>query len=126
MNDISSGEFFNNDVLVKAVKDTVANEGAVHILGLLSDGGVHAHIDHIKATARLAVEQGASQVFVHAFLDGRDTPPKSADGYVADLEQYLATLSQEFDAKPKSQAVSDAFLPWTETSGGIGWSRRTT
>ncbi|STY90107.1 2,3-bisphosphoglycerate-independent phosphoglycerate mutase [Moraxella bovis] len=110
MNDISSGEFFNNDVLVKAVKDTVANEGAVHILGLLSDGGVHAHIDHIKATARLAVEQGASQVFVHAFLDGRDTPPKSADGYVADLEQYLATLSQEFDAEAKIASCIGRFF----------------
>ncbi|STZ00369.1 2,3-bisphosphoglycerate-independent phosphoglycerate mutase [Moraxella lacunata] len=110
MNDISSGEFFHNDVLVKVVKDTVANEGAVHILGLLSDGGVHAHIDHIKATAKLAVEQGASQVFVHAFLDGRDTPPKSADGYVADLEQYLANLSQEFDAEAKIASCIGRFF----------------
>lgn len=110
MNDIATGDFFKNDVLVKAVKDTVANEGAVHILGLLSDGGVHAHIDHIKAMARLAVEQGASQVFVHAFLDGRDTPPKSADSYVADLENYLAQISQEFTAEAKIASCIGRFF----------------
>lgn len=110
MNDISSGEFFNNDVLIKAVKDTIDNEGAVHVLGLLSDGGVHAHIDHIKATAKLAIEQGANQVFIHAFLDGRDTPPKSAEGYVADLEQYLTELNQEYDVEVKIASCIGRFF----------------
>lgn len=110
MNDISTGEFFNNDALVAAVKNTIENEGAVHILGLLSDGGVHAHIDHIKAVAKLAVLQGASQVFVHAFLDGRDTPPKSADGYVADLSKYLANLSEEYQAEAKIASVIGRFF----------------
>ena len=120
MNDIGSGEFFNNDVLIKAVKDTIDNEGAVHVLGLLSDGGVHAHIDHIKATAKLAIEQGANQVFIHAFLDGRDTPPKSAEGYVEDLEQYLTELNQEYDVEVKIASCIGRFLPWIETSVGIG------
>lgn len=110
MNDIATGDFFNNDVLTTAVKNTVDNEGAVHILGLLSDGGVHAHIDHIKAAARLAVEQGASQVFVHAFLDGRDTPPKSADGYVADLENYLQQLSKDHQAEAKIASCIGRFF----------------
>ncbi len=110
MNDIESGAFFKNEVLVQAVKDTIENEGAVHILGLLSDGGVHAHIDHIKATARLAAEQGANQIFIHAFLDGRDTPPKSADGYVRDVQDYLVALSQEFDCDAKIASCIGRFF----------------
>ena len=110
MNDINTGEFFKNGVLVKAVKKTLENDGALHILGLLSDGGVHAHIDHIKATAKLALEQGVSQVFVHAFLDGRDTPPKSADGYVADLEKYLAQISNDYQAEAKIASVIGRFF----------------
>lgn len=110
MNDIESGDFFNNEILVQAVKRTMDNEGAVHILGLLSDGGVHAHIDHIKATAKLAAQQGASQVFVHAFLDGRDTPPKSADTYVEQLEGYLSTLSQEFECDAKVASCIGRFF----------------
>ncbi|MDO4450639.1 MAG: 2,3-bisphosphoglycerate-independent phosphoglycerate mutase [Moraxella sp.] len=110
MNDIGTGEFFNNEVLVNAVKNTVENEGAVHILGLLSDGGVHAHIDHIKATARLAVEQGATQVFIHAFLDGRDTPPKSADEYVVDLEEYLSELNATYVCEAKIASVIGRFF----------------
>lgn len=110
MNDIGSGGFFANEVLVKAVKDTMTNEGAVHILGLVSDGGVHAHIDHIKAAAKLAVEQGVSQVFVHAFLDGRDTPPKSADGYVADLDAYLSELGRQYQAEVKIASCIGRFF----------------
>ncbi len=109
-NDIETKAFFANETLVAAVKNTVANEGAVHILGLLSDGGVHAHIEHIKAAAKLALEQGATQVFVHAFLDGRDTPPKSADGYVADLENHLASLSDEYQAEAKIASVIGRFF----------------
>ena len=110
MNDINTGEFFTNEVLVKAVKDTIANEGAVHILGLVSDGGVHAHIDHIKAVVKLALEQGVAQVYVHAFLDGRDTPPKSANGYIASLQDYLDELSQTFDAQASIASVVGRFF----------------
>ena len=110
MNDIDTGAFFCNHTLVQAVKDTIAHEGAVHILGLVSDGGVHAHIEHIKAAAKLALEQGATQVYVHAFLDGRDTPPKSADVYVADLENYLNDLSQAFDAEAKIASCVGRFF----------------
>lgn len=108
-NEINTGEFFANNAMVKAVKDTIANEGAVHILGLLSDGGVHAHIEHIKAVVKLALEQGAEQVFVHAFLDGRDTPPQSADKYVLDFEEYLTQINSQFDGTAKIASVIGRF-----------------
>lgn len=110
MNEISTGEFFENSAMCQAVKNTLDNEGAVHILGLLSDGGVHAHIDHIKAAAKLALEQGALQVFIHAFLDGRDTPPKSADGYVQDMQDYLEDLSSQYQGQAKIASVIGRFF----------------
>lgn len=109
-NEIVTGDFYANEILTGAVKATLDNEGAVHILGLLSDGGVHAHIEHIKAVVKLALQQGATQVFVHAFLDGRDTPPKSADGYVTDLEAELTKLSSEYQAEAKIASVIGRFF----------------
>src|SRR3569832_322998 len=75
---IKSGSFFTNHTLTDAVDAAVSRGKAVHILGLLSPGGVHSHEEHIQAMARLAVERGAQKVYMHAFLDGRDTPPNSA------------------------------------------------
>lgn len=109
MNDIASGGFFANTVLTDAINTTIDNEGAVHILGLLSDGGVHAHIDHIQAAARLALAQGALQVFVHAFLDGRDTPPQSAKQYITQIEAAFDELNAEFDGTAKIASVIGRF-----------------
>ena len=75
---IRDGEFFDNATINQAVDKAVAAGKAVHILGLLSDGGVHSHQDHIVAMAELAAKRGAEKIYLHAFLDGRDTPPKSA------------------------------------------------
>lgn len=75
---IKTGSFFNNQTLVDAVESAKANNKAIHILGLLSPGGVHSHEEHIHAMVELAVRRGATKVYVHAFLDGRDTAPKSA------------------------------------------------
>lgn len=85
---IGDGEFYQNPALVNAVDAAVANDKAVHILGLASPGGVHSHDDQILAMIELAAKQGATKIYLHAFLDGRDTPPRSA----------LATL-EKFDAK---------------------------
>ncbi|CBL44313.1 Phosphoglyceromutase [gamma proteobacterium HdN1] len=86
---IRDGDFFNNPVLCNAV-DAAVNKGtAVHIMGLLSPGGVHSHEDHIVAMVELAAQRGAKQVYVHAFLDGRDTPPKSAAPSIAKLDDCL-------------------------------------
>lgn len=91
---IEDGAFFNNQVLAQAVDKAVANDKAVHIFGLLSDGGVHSHEEHIQAMVKLAVERGAQQVYVHAFLDGRDTPPQSAQAYIDNLEAVFSELGQ--------------------------------
>ncbi len=75
---IEDGSFDTNPVYVDAIDKAVATHSAVHIMGLLSDGGVHSHEDHIYAMLRLAAKRGAQMVYLHAFLDGRDTPPRSA------------------------------------------------
>ncbi len=77
---IRTGSFFTNLTLTNAVDTAIKTGGAIHILGLLSPGGVHSHQDHIHAMVKLAIERKAKKVFVHAWLDGRDMPPKSAEG----------------------------------------------
>ena len=89
---IKTGSFFNNHTLTDAVDLAVENGKAVHILGLLSPGGVHSHEDHIHAMARLAVERGAEKVYLHAFLDGRDTPPRSARASLQAMEDVFHEL----------------------------------
>ena len=87
---IQDGDFFTNEVLVKAMEN--GKEHAVHIMGLLSDGGVHSHIDHLKALIKMAKEQGVEKVYVHAFTDGRDTDPQSGINYVKEIEAYMAEI----------------------------------
>ncbi len=89
---IRTGSFYANLTLTNAVDMAIAQHKAVHILGLLSPGGVHSHEEHIHAMVKLAVERGADQVYVHAFLDGRDTPPKSAEASLLKIQQVFAEL----------------------------------
>lgn len=91
-NSISTGEFFKLPALVNAMQALKAQNKALHILGLLSDGGVHSYQPHIHAILEMAQQQGLSKVYVHAFLDGRDTPPKSAQPYLEKLEGHLRQL----------------------------------
>jgi len=84
---IKTGSFFSNDTLIESVAIAKENNKAVHILGLLSAGGVHSHEDHIHAMCQLAVEQGVEKVYLHAFLDGRDTPPKSAKESIEAMQE---------------------------------------
>lgn len=84
---IKTGSFFTNQTLVDAVDLAKDNNKAVHILGLLSPGGVHSHEEHIHAMVKLAVERGVEKVYVHAFLDGRDTAPKSATASLEKIEE---------------------------------------
>lgn len=86
---IRDGEFAQNAVITTAVDKAVKNHGAVHIMGLLSPGGVHSHEDHLHAMVDVAVARGAERVYVHAFLDGRDTPPRSAEASLAAMEAHL-------------------------------------
>ncbi|EAR09570.1 2,3-bisphosphoglycerate-independent phosphoglycerate mutase [Reinekea blandensis] len=89
---ISDGDFFENEQIVSAVDKAVAGGKAVHILGLLSPGGVHSHEDHLHAMVDLAVKRNADKVYVHGFLDGRDTPPRSAADSIEKLEAKLEKL----------------------------------
>lgn len=103
---IKDGSFFKNPVLIEAYQKAKRNNGSVHLLGLVSDGGVHSHLDHIYALLKLALSQGVKRVFVHAFLDGRDTPPKSACRYLKELQRmidelgvgYIATVAGRYYA----------------------------
>lgn len=87
---INDGDFFENEVLVKLMDN--AKDKALHILGLLSDGGVHSHIDHIKGFIKMAKDKGVKDVFVHAFTDGRDVSPTSAMEYIDDLQNYMTEV----------------------------------
>ena len=91
---IRTGSFFSNRTLTDAVDLAVERGSAVHILGLLSPGGVHSHEEHIHAMARLAVERGAPDVYLHAFLDGRDMPPKSAGPSLKKMDEVFAELGR--------------------------------
>jgi 2,3-bisphosphoglycerate-independent phosphoglycerate mutase len=89
---ISDGSFFDNPVLAGAIDAAVEGGRAVHLMGLVSDGGVHSHITHLFALLELAKRRGATKVFVHCFLDGRDVPPSSGEGFVAEVEAKVAEL----------------------------------
>ena len=85
--EIAEGKFFQNPVYLKAIHDAKNGRKALHVLGLLSDGGVHSHLTHIFAMLDMAKQQGVERVFVHCFLDGRDVPPTSGAGFVRQLQE---------------------------------------
>lgn len=86
---IADGDFFTNPTLVQGLERCQQAGGIVHIMGLLSPGGVHSHEDHLLAMAQMAHQQGAQHIQIHAFLDGRDTPPRSAMASIEKFEQAL-------------------------------------
>jgi len=89
---IREGEFFENKTLLGAVRHAKENGTKLHLYGLLSDGGVHSHIDHLFALLELAKREGLNEVYVHAFLDGRDVAPDSAKRYIEALQAKIAEL----------------------------------
>lgn len=87
---IRRGDFFRNPVLREICERMTGDDSrSLHILGLVSDGGVHSHLEHIRALCELAKQAGVRRLHIHAFLDGRDTPPTSAPAYLAELEDFL-------------------------------------
>lgn len=86
---IEDGDFFTNDALIKAVKNAKKSNSALHLMGLFSPGGVHSHTEHLKGLLQLAKKENLEKVYIHAFLDGRDTAPNSAIDYVKDMEAYI-------------------------------------
>ena len=89
---IQDGDFFKNEEFLAAVENCKKNNSALHLFGLLSDGGVHSHITHVYGLLELAKRNGLDKVFVHCFLDGRDTPPASGKDFVAALEEKMKEL----------------------------------
>lgn len=90
--EIQDGTFFENKALLDAVNNCKKNDSALHFFGLLSDGGVHSHNTHLYGLLELAKRNGLEKVYVHCFLDGRDTPPESGKGYAEDLEAEMAKI----------------------------------
>ena len=87
--EIKDGDFFKNEKFLNAVKHVKENNSALHMYGLVSTGGVHSSLDHILALIEFAKQQGLKRVYLHAFLDGRDTPPQSAVGFLETVEAKL-------------------------------------
>ena len=86
---INDGDFFKNEVLLQAMDNCKKNDSALHLWGLLSDGGVHSHIEHLYGLLEMAKKNGLQNVYVHAFLDGRDTPPASGKSYIEQLQNKM-------------------------------------
>ncbi len=119
---IADGSFFERPALLAACRRAVDGGGTLHLISLVGPGGVHANDRHLVALAELAARTGVARVRVHALLDGRDTPPSSALGFVADLERRLAPPTRT-SRSPRSAAATTR---WTATAAGTASSAATT
>ena len=124
---IRDGEFFTNTALLKAIAYAKENNKPLHLLGLVSDGGVHSHTSHLKAITTLAARQGLTEVYLHAFTDGRDTDPKSGLGFVKDVQLHLdktvgkiATVSGRYYAMDRDKRWDRVKLAYDALTQGIG------
>ena len=90
--DIRDGAFFKKESLLWAMEGAKASGTALHLMGLVSDGGVHSHNTHLYALLKMAQMEGVSRIYVHCFLDGRDTPPSSGLGYIKELESEIRRI----------------------------------
>src|SRR6188508_3189408 len=86
---VRDGSFAKNEILLNAIRFAKNNNKPLHLLGLVSNGGVHSHIDHLKAIVNVCKEENLSEVFIHAFTDGRDCDPKSGLGFIKELQEHL-------------------------------------
>ena len=126
---VEDGSIFSNDALLMACRRAKENGGALHLMGLLSDGGVHSHLDHLYACVELARREGVARAFVHAFMDGRDTPPKSGVGYMAGVEKRLgergygkvATVCGRYYAMDRDKRWDRVALAWATLVDGEGF-----
>ena len=136
--DIEEGEFYENEVLVQAAKRAASSETALHVLGLMSPGGIHSHEDHIMAALELARQRGVRKLYLHAFLDGRDTPPRSALASLQRAETFfqrhgigrVASLCGRFYAMDRDnrwdrvqssyRLLTEAKAPFTSASASAG------
>lgn len=124
---VRDGSFFKNEVLLKAIRFSKDNKKPLHLIGLVSDGGVHSHTNHLKALVTLCAKEGLKEVFVHAFTDGRDTDPKSGLGFVTDLQHHLnettgkiASVSGRYYAMDRDKRWERVKLAYDVLANGIG------
>ncbi len=124
---IKTGEFASNPTLLQSIRYAKENNKPLHLLGLVSDGGVHAHTQHLKALCDLCKSEGLSNVFIHAFTDGRDTDPKSGQCYVESLEMHLknavgkiATVSGRYYAMDRDKRWERVQLAYNAMVNGVG------
>ncbi|NLY09751.1 MAG: 2,3-bisphosphoglycerate-independent phosphoglycerate mutase [Tissierellia bacterium] len=128
--EIESGRFFENKVFLNAIEAVVNNNSKLHLVGLLSDGGVHSHIDHLYALLKLAKQKGVKNVFVHIILDGRDVQPRSALTYLSELEKFMhdleigeiATVSGRYYAMDRDKRWERTKLAYDALVLGLGES----
>lgn len=113
--DIDQGTFFRNPAYHKAMLDARDQGTAVHIMGLLSDGGVHSHITHIQAAVKMAAQLGCPKIYVHCFLDGRDVPPTSGKGFVAQMQAYCKQYGAQIVTVQGRYYAMDRDTNWDRT-----------
>lgn len=124
---IRTGEFAANPVLLESIRFAKKNHKPLHLLGLVSDGGVHSHLNHIKAICDLCKSEGLTEVYIHAFTDGRDTDPKSGLGFMTDLQKHLnssvgkiATVSGRYYAMDRDKRWERVKLAYDCLVKGVG------
>ena len=124
---VKSGEFQQNKILLEAIRFAKENNKPLHLIGLVSDGGVHSHINHLKALTSLCAAGGLTNVLVHAFTDGRDTDPKSGLGFLTDLQNHLdktsgaiATITGRYYAMDRDKRWERVKLAYDGMVNGIG------
>ena len=114
---IEDGEFFLNKEIIKAYDLAIANNSKIHLMGLLSDGGVHSHINHIEAFLKLAKEKNVQNLVLHPFFDGRDTAPKIGHAYLSKLIEMF----KKYGCGTIGLCLED-IMQWTETRDGKGFN----
>ena len=124
---IRTGELEKNATLLESLEYAKANNKSLHLLGLVSDGGVHSHLNHIKALTSVCKNHGLKDVFIHAFTDGRDTDPKGGLGYISDLQQHLnvttgaiATVTGRYYAMDRDKRWERVKLAYDALVNGVG------
>ena len=121
---IDEGEFFKNEEFLHAIKHAKETGGALHIMGLTSSGGVHSSMKHLEALIKMAAENSLKKVYVHTFLDGRDTPPRSAETFVSEVEKTL----KKYDLPPVASVIGRYYVMdrdnrWDRVGNGRGVTR---
>ncbi len=124
---VRDGSFAKNEILLNAIAAAKQNNKPLHLLGLVSDGGVHSHINHLKAVCSVCKEQGLTNVFIHAFTDGRDTDPKSGLAFLKELQQHLdtstgiiASVSGRYYAMDRDKRWERVKLAYDALVNGVG------